>query len=234
MKKVGHILLWALVGFTVMLPGLPLVFACLGFTFQWHGLPVLISVLAGLAVGTVIYSVVVDFTAEPAAVRMLLCMLPVLSLVNMVYYAFQGCPLWTLGPGLINTGCCCFLAVKFGRSICAKVLPPVLTVLLIYPMIMVSIFCSLAANFTANTVVQTLESPDGKHYAQVIDSDQGALGGDTLVNVCTTARLNVFVFTIAKKPQRVYFGNWGEYENMKIHWQDDRHLVINSKIYEIK
>lgn len=234
MKKVGHILLWSLFGFTVMLPGLPLVFACLGFTFQWHGLPILVSVLAALAVGTVVYSLAVRFEAEPSALRMLICIFPVLSLINVLYYAFSGCPLWTFIPALVTTGGCCFLAVKFGTTRAAKIIPPLLTFLLIYPMIFITMIISMMANFGANTVIQTLESPDGKHYAQVIDSDQGALGGDTLVNVYTTAKLNAFVFTIDKKPQQVYLGHWGEHKNMKIHWQDHRHLVINSKIYEIE
>ena len=85
-----------------------------------------------------------------------------------------------------------------------------------------------------NTVVKTVESSSGEYYAQVIDSDQGALGGDTLVKVYQDRGINALIFKIEKKLQRVYFGEWGEFNNMKIHWKDNNCLVINSVEYEIE
>lgn len=89
-------------------------------------------------------------------------------------------------------------------------------------------------NIGQNTVVQTVESPNGKYYAQVIDSNQGALGGDTLVDVYKKSGINFILFRIEKKPQRVYFGDWGDFENMQIDWKDNGCLVINSVEYQIK
>lgn len=54
-------------------------------------------------------------------------------------------------------------------------------------------------NIGQNTVVQTVESPSGKYYAQVIDSDQGALGGDTLVDVYEKSKINAILFKIEKE-----------------------------------
>ena len=70
-----------------------------------------------------------------------------------------------------------------------------------------------------NTVVQTPESPDGEYVAQVIRSDQGALGGDTLVEVYPKEK--------PRQKQRVYVGEWGEYTAMEICWKTDTCLVIN-------
>ena len=70
--------------------------------------------------------------------------------------------------------------------------------------------------------------------AQVIDSDQGALGGNTIVDVDEKGSFNLLLFRIEKKPQRVYLGEWGEYEGMQIHWKDDDCLVINSVEYELE
>ncbi len=89
-------------------------------------------------------------------------------------------------------------------------------------------------NIGQNTVVKTVSSPSGKYYAQVIDSDQGALGGDTHVDVYQECGINALLFRIEKNPRRVYFGDWGEYENMKIYWKDDNCLVINSVEYEME
>ena len=79
-----------------------------------------------------------------------------------------------------------------------------------------------------DTVIQTLHSPDGSRYAEVIDSDQGALGGDTLVRVYKYKTL------FKDRGEIVYKGEWREYEDMEIYWKDDDTLVINSKEYPIK
>lgn len=91
----------------------------------------------------------------------------------------------------------------------------------------------LFGDFGQNTVVQSAKSPNDTYYAEVIDSDQGALGGDTLVEVYENKGINTFVFNITKNPQRIYYGEWGEAQNMQIYWKDDNCLVINSVEYLI-
>ena len=81
-----------------------------------------------------------------------------------------------------------------------------------------------------NTVVQTLDSPNGTYFAQVIDSDQGAMGGATIVEVYQS---NSFLGR-HKKVDRVYTGRYGEYKTMEIYWKDDTCLVINGTEYPIK
>ena len=81
-----------------------------------------------------------------------------------------------------------------------------------------------------NTVVQTLPSPNGTYYAEVIDSDQGALGGDTLVEVYDTRKqLDLFLITVQKNPQLVYFGDWGDFKTMTLQWESEQVLLINGK-----
>ena len=80
----------------------------------------------------------------------------------------------------------------------------------------------------------SVESPNETYYAEVIDSNQGALGGNTFVDVYENKGLNAIIFTISKKPQRIYQGDWGEFEYMAISWKNDHCLVINSVSYEIK
>ncbi len=82
--------------------------------------------------------------------------------------------------------------------------------------------------------MKTLYSPDNMYYAQVIDSNQGALGGDTHVNVYENREIDAGFFKIRKKPQMVFFGDWGAYEKMQIYWKNESCLVINSRKYDIK
>lgn len=89
-------------------------------------------------------------------------------------------------------------------------------------------------NFGQNTVVQSVESPNGIYYAEVIDSDQGALGGDTLVDVYENKGIDILIFKISKEPQRIYHGDWGEFNDMELYWKYDYCLVINSVEYTIK
>jgi hypothetical protein len=75
------------------------------------------------------------------------------------------------------------------------------------------------------TVMQTLPSPGGTHEARVIDVDEGALGGSTIVEVERNGW--------RARPKRVYVGEWGEYETMEIYWKNDDCLVINGKEYSV-
>lgn len=85
-------------------------------------------------------------------------------------------------------------------------------------------FALLFENIGQNTVVRVLPSPDGTFEARVIDSDQGAMGGATIVEVEKKGW---------SKPKRIYTGPWGTYETMEIYWKDEDTLVINGKEYRV-
>lgn len=85
-----------------------------------------------------------------------------------------------------------------------------------------------------DTVVNTLSSPDGRYYAEVIDVDQGALGGNTVVEVSGKREIDLIAFRISEIPQRVFIGEWGEHKDMEIYWKNDTCLVINSTEYVFK
>lgn len=73
------------------------------------------------------------------------------------------------------------------------------------------------------------------YRAEVLDVDQGALGGDTVVNIYQNSKYhNLLILTISKKPQRVYIGQWGEAETMELYWKSENCLVINSNEYRIE
>ena len=99
---------------------------------------------------------------------------------------------------------------------------------------MVSILFVGFGNFGQNTVVDRIYSPEKTFYAEIIDSNQGALGGNTVVNVYKNSRLNLLVLTISKTPQRVYIGEWKEYESMQAEWKNESCLLINSEEFNIE
>ena len=126
------------------------------------------------------------------------------------------------------------MTIKYGKPLALKIISLTLSALMVLPIGFISFIFLIFGNIGQNTVVQTVESPSGKYYAQVIDSDLGALGGDTLVDVYEKSGINAIFFKIEKKPQRVYFGEWGEFNNMQIYWKDNECLIINSTEYKIQ
>ena len=85
-------------------------------------------------------------------------------------------------------------------------------------------------NFGEISVVERTDSPDGKYRAEVISSDQGALGGDTYIDVYKKG-VNAYVFKITGKPERVYYGDWMEHVSIDIYWRDEKSLVVGEREY---
>ena len=131
----------------------------------------------------------------------------------------------------LSVGCGFFFAVKHGAPPVLKIVSVALSVLMLFPMFCLSFFCLIFAGFATDTVLERTESPDGTHSLVVTYCDQGALGGDVLVEVYENGRLGGFdaaIFKVEKKPQRLYYG-----KSAKAYWKSDRCLVVNSVEYEI-
>lgn len=223
--------IWLLFVLIILFPAGTVITACFGYTFKLISVSAVAVAIAALSVCA---AFVVKSAPENKTIRGLLAVLAPLSLVSAVFYIFESPQMLVVVSTLVSAGCGGYLTVKHGEPIILKVVSSVLSALMVLP---IGFFCFIAMTFGdigQNTVVQTAESPNGKYYAQVIDSDQGALGGDTFVDVYKKSGINVLLFRIEKKPQRVYFGDWGVFENMQIYWKDDRCLVINSVEYEIE
>lgn len=78
------------------------------------------------------------------------------------------------------------------------------------------------------TTVQSVPSPQRTYIAQVVDRNEGALGGSTRAEVRQTV-LDLGIFRIEKPPVRVYSGRWREFN--AVDWKDDHTLVINGAEY---
>ncbi len=171
-----------------------------------------------------------------------LCILSTLIIVTALIFECAGYNIGIFGVeifqlipylGLVLLLCAFFLIYEHGHGKVIKTVFGILSLLCICFFCVVLFFRLLFGNFGENTVVKTVESPNKEYYAEVIDSDQGALGGNTFVDVYEKSIIKTPILTVCKKPKRIYSGKWGEYKKMQIYWKDDTCLVINSVEYKI-
>lgn len=234
MKKAISVLTCLLFVLTTLYPVETLIAACVGYSVELISVSAFAVAIAILSLCVVILDLFFKNKLENKVIRILLAIITPLSLINAVFYIFECPQIWVIASVLFSAGCSCFLTVKHGKPLALKIVALVLSALMVLPIGFFSFIALIFGNIGQNTVLQTVESPNGKYYAQVIDSDQGALGGDTLVDVYKKSEVNLILFKIEKKPKRVYCGDWGDFENMQIYWKDNGCLVINSVEYEIK
>ncbi len=83
-------------------------------------------------------------------------------------------------------------------------------------------------------VVKSELSPNGVFLAEVMYSDQGALGGDTYVNITQQNRdIDFGIGALRKVPREIYVGKVYA-EAMPLRWEGDEVLFINGARYEIR
>ena len=93
----------------------------------------------------------------------------------------------------------------------------------------------LFSDFGENKVVASVVSPNDKYVAEIVSIDQGALGGDTVVNITRQHRdINFLIGKLKKDPKRIYHGRWGEFYDMVLRWETDNILNINDIKHDIK
>lgn len=231
MKRAVLVLCCVLFAVTALLPLGTVILLCFGCSMTLFSVPVFAIGLAVLSVCVVVLDFVVIEIDPNKTVRILLALLLPLSLINGFWYLYVCGRVFVFGCGAACVVCAFILTIKYAKPLWLKITAFVLSALLAGPIGLFSFFALFPIG--QNTVVQTVASPSGKYYAEVIRSDQGALGGDTLVNVCANWEINLLLLKIEKKPQRVYLGDWGEFEDMQIHWKDDGCIVISSVEYKI-
>lgn len=123
---------------------------------------------------------------------------------------------------------------RSGKRDAYRLTSSVLTSILMLPFFLCSFLFLFFGSIGQTTVVQEIDSPDGTRCARILDIDQGALGGDTAVEVHENSkRIDLILIAVEKKPQRVYLGPWGEFEDMEVLWENDHLLVIDGVSYEI-
>lgn len=234
MKKRNVILGYLLFVLTILFPLGVSISTCFGYTFELVSISVFAIVIAVISIVLCILSCAEKKPYKSGVLGVIFAILIPLSIVNAVFFILKCPKVWVVISVFIAIGCSAYLTINHGTPRLLKIIMCVLSAILILPVGFLGFISLIFGNIGQSTVVQAVESPNSVYYAEVIDSDQGALGGDTLVEVYENTEINLLIFKIFKKPQRVYHGEWGEFKDMDIYWKDDRCLVINSVEYPIE
>lgn len=166
--------------------------------------------------------------------RICAAFLPLITAVNLGVYVFK---YGSLPIALIMGVCLIFAAViaeKVIKGNMGKVLSVVSSGFICLIAVVLSFFAVSSSYLFTKRVEKFILSPDRTYYAEVINVDQGALGGDTVVYVHRSRGVNLFFLSFNKIPQMVYIGEWGEYKTMQIEWKNENCLLINSEEYNIE
>lgn len=159
-------------------------------------------------------------------------LLPPLSALNGLFFVLDSRWELTIFFILICYGCSIVILIKFSHHIVLKVISTVFSVLLVFFLLFSSFIQLIFGDLGLKTIVKSVVSPEKTYVAEVIDSDQGALGGNTHVDVWNKGKvIELYICKFSKSPVCVYTGDWGEFNDMQIAWKDEHTLVINSKEY---
>ncbi|MEE1010507.1 MAG: hypothetical protein U0L11_00560 [Acutalibacteraceae bacterium] len=206
---------------------------CFGYEFTLFNYTVCAVIFTVVSVFCVIGSSITKEKIIKKSDTAMLTFLPLFSVINWVVYLFKSSDkvIVTICM-LICFVCTAIMAIKHIRPIFLKIISIFTPSLALFPIALLSFLLLLP--FGRNTVVKTIPSPEGTYYAEVTDSNQGALGGDTLVHIHKSKKLDFLLFDITKTPERIYTGDWKEYETMQIHWKNEHCLVIDEIEYSIE
>ncbi len=173
-----------------------------------------------------------NYTPDKAD-KIILSLLPLIQLINSVIYVSKSKSLISAVFMAVGFIMCAVISEKIITSNKSKFFSVITFSLMFVAIILFSFVAVFFGNLAVNTVVNTVVSLSGEYYAEVVDSDQGATGGSTVVYVKKSDYLNLLIMKIEKNPERIYLGEWGEYKTMDIKWADDKTLLINSKEYKV-
>lgn len=235
MKKCAMVINAFLLFSVFIMPVGKIIFACFGYNFEFANNILYSALVAALSVAAVIVNLIAGTESVGKFMGVLFAICIAFFLLGCCCFLFEIRTTLFVGLLLTAAGCCFYLTHKFGKPLALKVISFTLSALMIVGLVYIGFLGFIFADFGVDTIVKSADSPSGKYRAEVISSDQGALGGDTIVRVSSNKDLiNLLVFRVYKKPQIVYFGDWLEYEGMSICWENDERLIINSKAYHIE
>ena len=233
MGKLKAILITLLFLLLLFCPFGSFISGCFGYRFVIKTVSVYTLAVCLFAFGVLIADIFLNGNTEARFFTILRYLSVLLAVIDCFLFILSTPTVQVVVCSILSLGFCYFLTIRSKKSMLLKVVTLAFPIIIFVPMIYISLLVLIFGSIGQNTVVHTAASPSRKYLAEVVDSDQGAMGGDTIVLVREAPLLDNFLFTIEKKPQKVYLGQWGEFRNMKISWKDDGHLLINSVEYEI-
>lgn len=200
--------------------------------------PVCAALFMALA-GALSVPILKNAAGSNAFIRVSVSLLPLLSVINWVLYltGFDNYEpflnLLTSGAMIVLFCIAGLLVIKCCRKLSVKIVFCAVPGLFALILAVISFFAAIFASIGKTEVVQAVSSPDGRYVAELIDDDQGALGGSTLVWVRRNTDVDLVVIRLKSFSQSIYTGRWGEFHDMTLEWKDDRSILINGTEYPV-
>ncbi len=242
MKKIALIFSCGLLGLNGIYPLAFLLFNLLGFSFEIKNTYVFSLTIAFMSLVAVILYLVFPEAFNCIATKILISVCLPLSLINGAAifmsrndpFAYKLSLILSIIYIALPVLCYCFLTVKCVKPQAVKISSLAVSALLVFPLAFIMFLSVAFGDMDSVKVIRSVDSPSRKYCAEIIDADQGALGGNTLVRTYTRKKYEGLIFEIDRHPKRVYIGPWGEFNNMELSWKDDNTLLINSVEYKVK
>lgn len=233
MKNKLNLIVYALAFISGFLPLLSLILYVCGYSVSLISYPFFaLSVTVAFVFSA--YHISQKKNAEaPKPARITAAFLPLIALINWAVYVFKSKHTVVAVSLGICVICAAVIAEKLLKSNGAKITSVLTSSFLTLTGFLLALLLIFSSKFSAKTVVNFIVSPERTYYAEVVDVDQGALGGETVVYVHRSRSTNLFLFNLTKRPQRIYVGDWGEYKTMQTEWKNDNCLLIDSNEYTV-
>ena len=234
MKKILYILSCALLALIVFVPLCAAVCAIFGYKFSLVNPWLIANIIFVMTAATVLVSVIYREKIEHKIFSAVLALLTPCALINTAFYVRSCGTMWLVASLLICVGCG-YLTFRHGAPVTLRAGALVLTAGLMIPMLLVCFVLNVAGKTQNYIILETVDSPSGAYYAQVINNDQGEKGGSMLVHIYADKGVENAVFTIKTKRIQIYEDIYSpedaDTKTVVVQWKNDRHLVINGKDY---
>lgn len=234
MKKLISVLACVLLALIVFTPLCSLLCTVLGYKFTLVKPAVFAIAIFALTAITVAVSILSKEIVENKIISILISVLTPCALINTGFYIRACGSIWIIASLLICVGCG-YLTIRHGQPMSVRTGAMVLTAGMLLPMALICFVLSVAGKTQNYNIISTADSPTGAYYAEVIENDQAEKGGWMFVHIYPDKDVETPVFTIRKKPIKVYeeFYYPGEVDKktVVVQWKDDNHLVINGNNY---
>lgn len=139
----------------------------------------------------------------------------------------------SIAAALIGMACCFVMYSKGRRPKGLRVLTGILSAVLTLAVVVLLPAALIFGDFGASTVLKSIPSPNGRYTAQIVDVDQGALGGNTTVRVRRSSGLFRAIESICGFEKTAYIGDWGIGDALNPEWMDGDSLKIDGEIYDL-
>ncbi|MBQ7769293.1 MAG: hypothetical protein IJ403_10515 [Oscillospiraceae bacterium] len=234
MKKLLSVLSCLLLALIAFTPVCSLVCSIFGYKFTLVNPSVFAIAIFALTGITVLVSILYGEILENKIICIVMSVLTPLALINTGFYVRSCGTLWIIASVLICVGCG-YLTIRHGNPLTVRTGALVLTAGLLLPMAFICFVMSVANNTQNYDVLDTVYSPTGAYYAEIIDNDQGEKGGSKMVHIYPDKDIETPIFLIRKNRIIIYeeFYKASEADKVEvvIQWKDDNHLIINGKNY---